>query len=271
MMIFIAGFPKTATTSLYDLISSFTDSELVCNSIKEPASLSPDIPIRRRVPKQEYNNNWLNKSEDMIVVDGSTHYIYSNEFIKSIQNINNYKIIIGIRKPSSLFESLFNQNQVEGYEKTKNLSEIVESGQGDGPYPFWCDYRTLLDQFIRLDHLRRHTKQDSVFIYRYEDLRSDQDKVVREILKFIDLNVESFSLPSANKSGSVRFLFIPKLIDILFSVKKFFGIKYSFGYLNKMKSLQRSPYLKSQKIINKPDWISKMDEEYETISTKYIS
>ncbi len=186
--LFLVGFPKTGTTSLYKALSSLTS--IYAPSAKEHGDLNLLMKIKEgdSISTDIYLKNYKNATSEKYMIDGQVKYSINLEAAKIIKDINpNSKIIIGLREPISFIKSYFNQ-----IEKNKNMSKTDTL--------FKIDYnKELLKkeyEFLNINFLDiiksyiQYFGKDSVYIYVFDDLISNREYFLEELLIFLDLDSE---------------------------------------------------------------------------------
>lgn len=120
---YIVGAPKCGTTSMFE---SLIQHPNVFSSIrKEFYFFGSDLGMSR-LNKKEYLEYFLNASEDEIIGEASTWYLYSNTAAEEIRNFSkSSRIIIMLRNPIEMVHSLHSQLVFSGDETCKDFEKAI--------------------------------------------------------------------------------------------------------------------------------------------------
>lgn len=103
MIILLAGFPKSLTTSAYDYITSDKNIKSISSqldnalNIKEPSLFS----------RKDLNNIEKFNNSNYTLIDGTTSYIYNERAYSNINKLKNFEIILLNRKNIERYTSSF--------------------------------------------------------------------------------------------------------------------------------------------------------------------
>lgn len=223
---FIVGAPRSGTTSMYHYLSEHP--EIFMSARKEPHFFGTDLSApttNHKLFRKE--NNYLNlfsKSKDeKIIGEASVYYLYSKKAAKNIYKYNpKSKILIMLRSPVEVIESLYKMNYFSGQEKNTTLKQalVAESKRKKG-LGFSKRINFLKESFYYQDLVRyceqvKRYKQifndKAIKIIIFDDFKSNPQKTYVETLKF--LGVDDGFKPNFkvhNASSIPRNLFIQNI------------------------------------------------------------
>lgn len=224
---FLAGNLKSGTTTFYGLLKQHP--EIYVPDYKEPKFFCTDFhresdeyhgkqvnyPIRTL---DKYHQLYDNAKKDQILGDCSPHYTYSKEAAKNIYEYNSEaKIIIFLREPVSFlrslhFDSLHALNETEeDFLKALELEEMRKKGKqipekiSTPSYLYYSEWVKYKEQIKRHVDLFGNDKVKIVFL---KQIIQDQERVYKEILKFLEVKdtefVPDFDV-TKNQSKTLRF------------------------------------------------------------------
>lgn len=205
---FLIGAQKAATTSLYYWLSQHPE---ICAplSVKDYAFFT----------RPEYYNLGISHINDFykydfhnqnIVLQGSVHYIFFEDALKRIyQHQPKANFILSLRHPikraisAYRYAKKFNYES-ESFERAIKLEQkrLQSSGirkQSECTYLHHGLYYKQISTFLK------YFDQKQLHICFYEDIKSDPDKVIKEIFDFLSVD-SSFSpeLKAMNRTGKVK-------------------------------------------------------------------
>ena len=226
---YIAGTPKSGTTSLYHYLNGHPDV-FMC-PVKEPNFFAYDEIISQNLyysekgigSQSEYEALFNDVAKETAVGEASVAYLFYPKTPGKIKAVcQNARIIIILRNPVDRGFSHYLMDMRLGYVNIP-FEDIVYK-RADHP---------LLDlyyqQFIELglyhDQIKRFldTFGDSqVRIFLYEDLKEDITQVILSSYEFLDLNCAI--LPDLEKKHNVYRQPRNRLVQFLYSAKSFRGL-----------------------------------------------
>ena len=124
--LFIIGAPKCGTTSLYFYLSQHPD--IFLSELKEPHFFNVENKIHyRERTKEEYLNLFHEAKHQKYIGEGSTQYLISKVTAGRIKALSpNAKIIIALRRPVDLLQSVYDQLFYAGHETAENFAQAIK-------------------------------------------------------------------------------------------------------------------------------------------------
>jgi hypothetical protein len=166
--------------------------------------------------RDKYLELFKDATDEKIVGESSTGYLYSKSAAREIANFNpDAKILMVLREPVDFIHSFHsqllrsaNENEPDFHTALK-LEESRKKGQN---IPFTATYPENLfyiDQARYTEQVKRFLDafdSQNVKVLIYEDLRADNMRIFREILEFLQVDPEfTPQFQDVNKTRRVRF------------------------------------------------------------------
>jgi len=210
--LYIAGFPKTGTTSIATMLSAsgFFSTPLR----KEPHYFSPEFPhLRGLATLNDYQNNYSSSVAGMMDYDASTWYLYSDSAIEKIVRENpDAKFIIGLRDPFQFLLSYADhlerkeyasnamQSFIAGHPRSESLNCDIEDDVG-----YLFDWKERLSFDVHLKRMYGHVDPKNIYMYYLEDYIENPQEVINRISELTSIpTLKNMSSIHANKGGRVR-------------------------------------------------------------------
>ena len=227
---FLVGAPKCGTTALYDVLSQHP--EIYLPAEKELHFFAPDFYPDNYISWEQYDAQFNKFSHELIMGESSVWYLYSTEAPKLIYRYNrNARILIALRNPIDMIQSLHSQYLFDNVEPYTDLSEALsheaERKRGelvpDTLYnPRILFYSDIVDYYGYVKTYIETFGKECVKVVIYDDFVRDPPAVIRDLYEF--LNVDSGFEPVVRKvnvrkkyrSNLLRFLVNPP-----FAIKQF--------------------------------------------------
>jgi len=240
--LFIIGAPKSGTTSLYRYLKSHPNI-FMCTP-KEPHFFLDDINGVGLIESlEEYQHLFSKrKNKHKVLGEASVWYLYSDTAVKNIYKYNkNAKIIVMLRNPIDLYQSLHQHFIYNGYEEKKNLKDAWDSQlkrQENNDMPKRCPDSKLLQykNILRLGHqverLYSIFPKEQIKIILFDDFVSHTKDIYKSTLSFLDIEYDDRdTFPNINKRKKVRYNYLNKFLlnppalfkKIWYILKKIFG------------------------------------------------
>jgi len=172
--LFIVGFPRTGSTSVYNYLSGHPEV-FVC-PVKEPGDWKHLTTFTGNVDK--YLKRFFEHKNEKIIVDATTGYILNDDAAKAISEFNaDAKIIIIIREPIEYLLSF--------YWKAFSLTGV------------WKDFKSdILEQkeYTKINYEERVKRyyqyfgKNKVKVIIYDDYKRDNAAMFREITEFLEIS-----------------------------------------------------------------------------------
>jgi len=178
----IIGAAKCGTSSIYMYLKQHP--EIFMSPIKEPHYFSftsetkktqgPGDSVTQAITEiEEYKNLFNDVQNEKAIGEASPTYIYQPNAAERIQNlIPNAKLIAILRNPA---------------ERAFSAYMHVVRDRREPAGPLW-HYRNCGFYFEQLTRYFNLFPKDQIQVFTYEDLRSDQEGVLKNIFKFLDVD-----------------------------------------------------------------------------------
>ncbi len=205
---FIVGHQKCGTTALWEMLRGHPG--IFMPDQKEPRFLAPDLASRFGQPRGEWTPQRRPRTLDQYLSlfapagpeqragEASPQYLRSSVAASRIAELApDARIIAILREPASFLRSLHSQlvsanvETERDFRKALKLEDVRRRGN---EIPRRCHHpeSLLYCQHVRYaEQLRRfHTafSPEQVLVLVYDDLRRDNEAVVRQILRFLDVD-----------------------------------------------------------------------------------
>jgi len=214
--LFIVGAPKSGTTSLYQYLKSHPNI-FMCTP-KEPHYFSDDINNISIVKTlSEYQSLFYKREKrHKFVGEASVWYLYSDTAIKNIYKYNKKaKIIVMLRNPLDLYQSLHQHFIYNGYEDRKDMKDawgFQLNRQQNIDIPKHCPDKKLLqyNDILKLGHQVERIysifPKKQIKIILFDDFTKHTIDTYKSTLSFLDLEYDYRKyFPNINKSREVRY------------------------------------------------------------------
>lgn len=193
--LFISGFPKSGTSSLYDYIGQHPD--VFASHRKEPHTYTIEKRFNQRYSNTDTPNFldfYKNGTDERYVMDGSTTTMISKDALNRIKmDTPDAKIIIIARDPIERIFSHYNwinsmgvatynfRKEILIWNKFKFNPEIYFKGC----YKNYIEFSKYGEQIQRCYET---FPQNQVLVLFFEDLKSSPNKVLSKIFEFLDVS-----------------------------------------------------------------------------------
>jgi Sulfotransferase domain len=216
---FIVGHHKCGTTALYEMLRRHP--QIYMSAVKEPWFFARDLPLRfppsSPLPEtlEEYLSLFAAARTDQRVGEATPSYLLSRTAASGIADLQpDARIIAILREPSSFLRSLhlqFVQNHSET-EPSLSRALALEPLRREGrsiPRDAIRPQELLYSDHVRyVEQLRRYEAvfaREQILVLIYEDFRDDNEAVVRQVLRFLDVDdTHPIDEMEANRSVRVR-------------------------------------------------------------------
>ena len=200
---FIIGFPKTGTTSLYNILKQHPEIFIVDHG----SYFNKDFP--------KHNNNRLKSDKDYLelfskvkdekaIGDSSEGYVYSKIDKKKKKKFNSdAKIIMILREPVDWLRSAYQQSHRNLKEK-RPIKKAVKSRE----YTEKVKYKRYIKKWIET------SPKKNIKIIIFKDFKKDNLGIIREIFRFLEVD-DAFipKIEKKNPSKALRFEKLQFLLD----------------------------------------------------------
>ncbi len=215
---FIVGHPKCGTTALYEMLR--VHPEIFMPERKEPwffgEELHQSVPPRPGgTPRtlSEYAEWFAGAAPGQVVGEASAYYLWSQTAAANIARVNpDARIIAILREPASFLFSLHLQLLEQHTEVEKDFASAIalerdrREGRSVPRYTYWPQmllYSEFIHYVEQLERVYAAFPAENVKILIYDDFRADNERVVREVRRFLGVE-ESGAVPRVQANPTVR-------------------------------------------------------------------
>jgi len=210
--LFLVGAAKAGTTSLDEYLRS--QPEVFMSPLKEPhffSELRIDSPAKYEFAhvvreRSSYERLFSDSAGFSYVGEASTSYLTNEAAPERIKRASpEAKIVVSLRDPVERAYSHFLYDVGEAAER-RSFEEAVRaelSCPASQPWP--ANYLEYSDYVPGLRRYEHHFGRDSMHVIFFEELLSNPDSVLRNLLAFLGLDTRrARNLPHANPHGQPR-------------------------------------------------------------------
>lgn len=201
----IIGAQKAGTTSLHAML------------VKHPqlnGGLKKEVHFFDRERNYRKGYNWYHKNfkdisaKDIKYFDATPDYVAYREVLERIKSYNpNIKLIFILREPSSRAYSAWNfYKRFKRYQNLPNFHEVVnheiEVMEGKREEDWISELKIIRRGFYhqQIKVLESLFPSDNILLLRSNDLKSNPDYVLNNILNFINLSTYNWNLNQAKRN-----------------------------------------------------------------------
>jgi hypothetical protein len=207
---FIVGHHKSGTTALYEMLKRHP--EIYMPALKEPRWFAPDLRDLlgdvSSLPKtwEEYLALFAPAEPGQRTGEASPSYLRSSVAAELIAQARpDARIIAILREPASFLRSLHLHLLKEGVERESDFAKALAAERIDRGGRSVLRYS---DHVRYVEQLRRYHRvfgSEQVLVLIYEDFRRDNERTLRAVLRFLDVDDGVALQPvQANKGVRVR-------------------------------------------------------------------
>jgi hypothetical protein len=267
--LFLVGNQKSGSTALAKYLDQHDD---VCVSSPKATNYFSNLFVKSyRLNEYSKYKASFKIIESRYFCDASDCYHADKKAIEDIYRYNSdAKIVVVVRNPFSMLNSLHQHLVWAGYEDINNVNEawhqyvIREGGKNiprDCPSLSFLNYRSICSVGSQMEYILKIFPRENVMVCFTEDLKFSKERVLGEIFKFLDLK-ELKSIVNINTNEAVeersRLLTkinrrIPSGVKVAlknFSAALGYELDGKFRVLNGKKSLPSLPVVYEQEIID---------------------
>jgi Sulfotransferase family len=215
---FIVGQPKSGTTALYSMLRHHP--QIYMPETKEPGFLAEELHVRKppRPSKnvdtfEDYLSLFAGAAPEQCVGEATPFYLWSRTAAARIARLQpQARIIATLREPASLLHSLHLLLVRIHVEPEADLRTAIEleplrrEGRAVPARSYWPHLLRYSEQVRYVEQLRRYHAvfpREQMLVLIYDDFRADNERSVREVLRFLDVDGDS-SIVSVDANPTVR-------------------------------------------------------------------
>jgi hypothetical protein len=231
---FIVGQPKSGTTALYEMLRAHP--QIYMPELKEPLFFASDLrpsatrqaldPARKPlfpVTYDEYLALFAAATTEQRVGEATPTYLRSRVAAGAIAEAQPAARIIAVfREPASFLRSLHLQWLQEHLESESDLAKAMALEQsrrqgvlraGEKPQARMLQYTDFVHYVEQLRRFHAVFPPEQVMVLIYDDFRQDNERTVRSVLRFLDVNdTVPIEASSANPTVAVRSRRLERLV-----------------------------------------------------------
>ncbi len=218
--LFLVGAAKSGTTSVYNFLNNH--SQVYTSPIKEPNYFSTDIKVEdfsntyRRTTfldtkeyfskshlvnlqlsfvrdKSNYNRLFEAVSDEPIIADCSTSYLYSNDAAKNIFEYNDKaKILIVLRNPIYRAYSHYLMALKYGFTNQGLIDSIQKDQQSENKG--WGKTELFIELGLYVNQIKRYHKyfgKDNVKVMFFNDLKTQPTFFFKDLCRFLEIQTSN--------------------------------------------------------------------------------
>jgi len=221
--VFILGFTKCATTSLYDQLCAHP--EVIANRVKEPhfhfsrrLGTAFDGPADQDTVAQMFIGNRhdydkLYNRRDGVTIDASAMSIEHLDIVSAINDEHPYaRYIIMLRNPLDRAYSAFSHMVRDAREEQSFRRALEEelNGERDSRLPIW----RYIDSSRYVERVQgaRRLLGERLLLISYDDYIRRNGATMDAVARFIGIDPIEWQLEHSNKSGNPRSKSVQKLL-----------------------------------------------------------
>ena len=231
---FIVGHAKCGTTALYEMLRAHP--QIYMPDLKEPEFLArepQDQPLASNIHPRtltEYLSLFDAARPEQRAGEASASYLRSSVAARRIAALCPHARVIAIfREPASFLRSSHLQRLEAGIETEADLATAIplepERRRGRNlprpPDSIWVRALFYSEHVRYVEQLRRYHEclgREQVLALIYDDFRADNQRVVREVLRFLDVD-DSLEIAPSEANPSVR-LHSPRMHQLVHALSR---------------------------------------------------
>lgn len=207
---YLVGAARSGTTSMFTLLKQHP--EIWVSVLKEPHFFGTDLTRQPHTvrDREVYGRFFEDAGEEQICGEGSVWYLLSKNAAAEIQEVRpEAKILIMLREPASMVQSLHSLYLRTGNEELEDLEEAVAAedarrqGRRIPDTAYFPEGLLYTEVASYTERVRRYldTFGDNVRIVLFDDFVADTPAVYRDTVSFLGVDpdfVPNWDLPAAN-------------------------------------------------------------------------
>lgn len=197
---FLIGAPRCGSSSVYDAIRQHPD--IFMSPVKEPWYFSigvrsepfkgpKDVDFNLYLSRPEYDQLFSGATEEPIVGEASTDYLYSDSALNALQReFPRAKFVAILRNPAERAYSQYVQHVSQLREPCHDFWEAIESEEARKQND-WCHYwfyRSLGFYGQQLSRYFESFNAEQIKVFLFDDLCADPDALYRELFEFLGVD-----------------------------------------------------------------------------------
>lgn len=210
---FIVGNPKSGTTALYRMLKRHP--QIYMSELKETRYFSrdhPRTPPSRTHPEtlEQYLALFSAAAPEQRAGEASPQYLRSPVAAERIARFAPHARIVAIlREPASFLRSMHMELMRDHVETEKDLAKAIAREEAflarAASRPIEPGVRYVVEYVESLRRYRSLFPKDQILVLIYDDFRADNERTVRQVLRFLEVNDEHpIELTEANPAVLVR-------------------------------------------------------------------
>jgi hypothetical protein len=218
---FIVGHAKCGTTAMHQMLSAHPqifipaskETQFLAFGPRESARSSKQRSTARPRTLEAYLSLFASAPPEQRAGEASTGYLRTDAAAARIAELcPDARIIALFREPASFLRSLHLQLLEVNIETEQDFATAMrlESDRRTGenipaacPWPEALLYSNHVRYVEQLRRYHEHFGRDRVLVLFYDDFRSDNERVVRQVMRFLDVD-DSVEIQPAEANPTVR-------------------------------------------------------------------
>ncbi len=247
--LFVVGFPKSGTSSLYYWLKQHPD--VFMSRKKEPSFFSQDFDLVGQIKsKQEYEKLFLNAKEK-IIGEASTSYSFSKEAPINIKKYEpNAKIVFIIRDFDEVLESLYIHRVHrtgdpirDNFKSWFDVRFLNKQGKiGKNFYPFW----NLLEPYKTITTYMNLFGKENVLLLGFKEMAKNPEGFFRKVCKFLKIGFCIVNFGVENKTFGPKSALIEKIGHFIRNYLSGDNWYKSLRFWEKNRKMSKPSYLRTE-------------------------
>jgi Sulfotransferase family len=216
---FLVGTPKSGTTAMYTMLRRHP--QIYMPESKEPWFFAPELHLRPPPRPEgiartldEYMSLFDDAQPEQQVGEATALYLWSRTAAERIAEVRpDARIIAILREPASFLQSLHLQF-VQTYIETESdlrtalaLERDRREGRHVPRYTYWPQALIYSEHVRYVEQLQRYHAAfpaEQILVVIYDDFRADNDRTMREVLRFLGVDESYSTAGNAVGTGAVK-------------------------------------------------------------------
>jgi Sulfotransferase domain len=210
---FIVGAPKCGTTSLNNYLSQHPN---VFMAQKELHRFGRDLQMKIVPSEEEYSAAFKGAPRGSLTGEASVWYLFSKTAAEEIKKFSpDAKIIIMLRNPVDVLQSLHSQNLYNGNENVRDFKEALaldeerKKGKSLPPSLDFFELPSYIDTGLFFSQVKKYFDvfgKQNVHVILYDDFVNNTRQVFHETLQFLNLgSAPDIQFKVANPNKNIKF------------------------------------------------------------------
>lgn len=217
---FIVGAPKCGTTAMDSYLAQHPE---IFMAPKELHYFGNDLKVKVRLSESEYLQYFQDAKGKKIIGESSVWYLFSKTAATEIKMFSpGARILIMLRNPVDVIYSLHSQNLYDGNEDITdaetaiNLDEQRKKGINLPDAVDFYELPPYKEAGLFFEQVKRYIEvfgKENVHIVTYENFLADNNKTVKEVFQFLNVNMNTeINYKIVNSNKRIKSFYLHRLI-----------------------------------------------------------